>query len=99
MNSANPDCSMKRAPRVAAYRGFIFASLASAGPSLEEFLGDARIAFDDMCDRSPEGEVEIVPVCHRVIQHSNWKFFMENQLNALHPSVTHQSTGVSASKV
>jgi phenylpropionate dioxygenase-like ring-hydroxylating dioxygenase large terminal subunit len=99
MNPANPDCSMKRAARVGIYRGFVFASLAGDGPSLEEFLGDARIAFDDMCDRSPEGEVEIVPVCHRVIQHSNWKFFMENQLDALHPSVTHQSTGASASKV
>ncbi len=99
MNSANPDCSMKRAARVGIYRGFVFASLAGDGPTLEEFLGDARIAFDDMCDRSPEGEVEIVPVCHRVIQHSNWKFFMENQLDALHPSVTHQSTGASASKI
>jgi phenylpropionate dioxygenase-like ring-hydroxylating dioxygenase large terminal subunit len=99
MNSANPDCSMKRAPRVESYRGFVFASLASDGPTLTEFLGDARIAFDDMCDRSPEGEVEVVPVCHRVIQHSNWKFFMENQLDALHPSVTHQSTGAAASKV
>jgi phenylpropionate dioxygenase-like ring-hydroxylating dioxygenase large terminal subunit len=99
MNSANPDCSMKRAARVAIYRGFVFASLSSRGPSLTEFLGDARVAFDDMCDRSPEGEVEIVPVCYRVIQHSNWKFFMENQLDALHPSVTHQSTGAAASKV
>ena len=99
MTAANPDCSMKRAARVDAYRGFVFASLASEGPTLAEFLGDARIAFDDMCDRSPEGEVEVVPVCHRVVQHSNWKFFMENQLDALHPSVTHQSTGVAASKV
>jgi phenylpropionate dioxygenase-like ring-hydroxylating dioxygenase large terminal subunit len=41
----------------------------------------------------------VVPVCHRVVQHSNWKFFMENQLDALHPSVTHQSTGVPARRV
>jgi len=33
------------------------------------------------------------------MQHSNWKFFMENQLDALHPSVTHQSTGISAGRV
>jgi phenylpropionate dioxygenase-like ring-hydroxylating dioxygenase large terminal subunit len=99
MTPANPDCSMKSAARVAAYRGFVFASLANDGPSLEDFLGHAKIAFDDMCDRSPVGEVEVVPVCHRVIQHSNWKFFMENQLDALHPSVTHQSTGVAASRV
>ncbi|MEZ5740532.1 MAG: Rieske 2Fe-2S domain-containing protein [Burkholderiaceae bacterium] len=95
----NPDCSMKAAARVDSYRGFVFASLAADGPSLPEFLGDARIAFDDMCDRSPVGEVEVVPVCHRVIQHSNWKFFMENQLDALHPSVTHQSTGVAAGRI
>jgi phenylpropionate dioxygenase-like ring-hydroxylating dioxygenase large terminal subunit len=99
MNSSNPDCSMKRAARVDTYRGFVFVSLADDGVGLAEFLGDARIAFDDMCDRSPVGEVEVVPVCHRVIQHSNWKFFMENQLDALHPSVTHQSTGVAASRV
>jgi len=95
----NPDCHMKTAARVDAYRGFVFASLSAEGPSLAEFLGEARIAFDDMCDRSPMGEVEVVPVCHRVIQHSNWKFFMENQLDALHPSVTHQSTGVAAGAI
>lgn len=99
MTPDNPDCSMKPAPRVDSYRGFVFASLASEGESLLEFLGDARIAFDDMCDRSPQGEVEAVPVCHRMMQHSNWKFFMENQLDALHPSVTHQSTGVAAARI
>ena len=95
----NPDCSIKAAARVSSYRGFVFASLAAEGPSLLEFLGEARIAFDDMCDRSPQGEVELVPVCHRVMQHSNWKFFMENQLDSLHPSVTHQSTGIAAGRV
>ncbi|HEX3763513.1 MAG TPA: Rieske 2Fe-2S domain-containing protein [Kofleriaceae bacterium] len=95
----NPDCSVKRAPRVDSYRGFVFASLSPTGPSLIDFLGEARVAFDDMCDRSPVGEVEVVPICHRVIQQSNWKFFMENQLDALHPSVTHQSTGVAAGRI
>jgi phenylpropionate dioxygenase-like ring-hydroxylating dioxygenase large terminal subunit len=99
MTKDNPDCGMKRAARVGNYRGFVFASLVDEGPGLNEFLGEAKIAFDDMCDRSPLGEVEVVPICHRVMQHSNWKFFMENQLDALHPSVTHQSTGISAGRV
>jgi len=99
MTRDNPDCGMKRAARVDSYRGFVFASLAADGPTLPEFLGEARVAFDDMCDRSPVGEVEVVPICHRVMQHSNWKFFMENQLDALHPSVTHQSTGIAAGRV
>jgi phenylpropionate dioxygenase-like ring-hydroxylating dioxygenase large terminal subunit len=95
----NPECSMKRAARVESYRGFVFASLANDGPSLKDFLGKSIVAFDDMCDRAPEGEVEIVPNCFRVIQHSNWKIFLENQLDALHPSVTHQSTGRAAHEV
>jgi len=95
----NPDCNIKRAARVESYRGFVFASLAKDGPTLKEFLGPAIVAFDDMCDRAPDGEVEIVPNCFRVIQHSNWKLFMENQLDALHPSVTHQSTGRAAHEV
>mgnify|MGYP006198534003 CR=1 FL=1 len=99
MSRSQGDVSGDRVMSIDAYRGFVFASLSPTGPSLSEFLGEAKIAFDDMCDRSPVGEVEVVPVCHRVVQHSNWKFFMENQLDALHPSVTHQSTGVSARRI
>lgn len=95
----SPELCMKRAARVEAYRGFVFASLAKDGPTLKEFLGEAIVAFDDMCDRAPGGEVEVVPNCFRVIQHSNWKLFMENQIDALHPSVTHQSTGRAAHEV
>ena len=95
----NPDCNMKPAARVESYRGFVFCSLAKDGPTLKEFLGESIVAFDDMCDRAPEGEVEVVPNCFRVIQHSNWKLFMENQIDALHPSVTHQSTGRAAREV
>src|SRR5258706_6418407 len=81
----NPDCSMKKAARVESYRGFVFASLSKDAVSLKEFLGESRIAFDDMCDPAPKGELEVVPNCFRVIQHSNWKIFLENQLDALHP--------------
>jgi len=95
----SPEFNMKPAARVGTYRGFVFASLAEDGPSLLEWLGDAKIAFDDMCNRAPEGAVEVVPNCFRVIQHSNWKIFLENQLDALHPSVTHESTGRAALEV
>ena len=95
----NPDCNLKPAARVESYRGFVFASLSKNGPGLLDFLGYSKIAFDDICDRSPEGEVEVVPNCFRVIQRSNWKIFLENQLDALHPSVTHQSTGRAAHEV
>jgi phenylpropionate dioxygenase-like ring-hydroxylating dioxygenase large terminal subunit len=99
LNRNSPELCMKKAARVENYRGFVFVSLAEKGPSLKDFLGEAIVAFDDMCDRAPEGEVEVVPNCFRVIQHSNWKLFMENQIDALHPSVTHQSTGRAAHEV
>ncbi len=98
-NRDNPDTHMKQAARVENYRGFVFASLVEEGPTLVEFLGPSKIAFDDICDRAPEGEVEVVPNCFRMIQNSNWKIFLENQLDALHPSVTHQSTGRAAREV
>jgi len=76
---------MKRAARGELPRLRV-ASLAADGPSLLEFLGRVEGPFDDICDRSPEGKVEVVPNCFRVIQRSNWKIFLENQLDALHPS-------------
>ncbi len=66
MSPEDPAFSVKPAARVDSYRGFVFASLSAEGPGLLEFLGEAKIAFDDMCDRSPVGEVEVVPICHRV---------------------------------
>lgn len=93
---SDPQFHMTPAPRVASYRGFVFASLSATVPDLETFLGPAKIAFDDMCNRAPEGEVEAVPTCFRVIQKSNWKIFLENQIDALHPSVTHEGAGRAA---
>ena len=92
----SPEAQMKPAERSDSYRGFVFASLSRDGPDLLSWLGDAKLAFDDICDRAPEGEVEVVPNCFRVIQKSNWKIFLENQLDALHPSITHESTGMAA---
>jgi phenylpropionate dioxygenase-like ring-hydroxylating dioxygenase large terminal subunit len=91
-----PECDLKRAPRVASYRGFYFASLAADGPSLEEWLGPARIGLDDIVERAPAGEIELVPTCFRVVQRSNWKFFLENQLDVAHAVVTHEAAGRAA---
>ncbi len=95
----NPDASVKRVARTHNYRGFVFASLTEDGPDFDAAMGPALAAFDDMCDRAPAGEVEVVPNCFRIIQKSNWKIFLENQLDALHPSVTHASAGRAAAIV
>ena len=87
------------AARAASYRGFWFASLAEDGISLEEQLGEAKTGFDQPIDRAPGRETEVVGECFHMVQHSNWKIFLENQLDASHPGVTHESTGIAAQMV
>jgi benzoate/toluate 1,2-dioxygenase subunit alpha len=76
---------------VAVYRGFIFGRLRPTGPDFLEWLGPMRSSFDNMVDRAPEGRVEVAGGVFRYVHHANWKFFLENTLDALHPMVVHQS--------
>ncbi len=95
----DPQFSLKPLPRVDAYRGFVFASLAADGPDLKAFLGPSIEGFDDMCDRAPDGEVEVMGTCARTIQHSNWKFFVENQLDVIHAGIVHLSSYQAAKQI
>ena len=83
---------LKAVPRVAIYRGFVFASLAERGPSLEEFLGAARASFDDLVDRAPDGELEIAGGVFKHVYHGNWKLMLENHLDGAHPAWVHASS-------
>ena len=79
-------------PRVEDYRGFIFASLATDGPSLEEFLGPARASFDDLVDRAPGGELELAGGVFKHAYNGNWKLMLENHLDGAHPAYVHASS-------
>jgi phenylpropionate dioxygenase-like ring-hydroxylating dioxygenase large terminal subunit len=79
-------------PRVSVYRGFIFASLAAQGESLEEFLGAAKASFDDFVDRAPGGELEVAGGAFRHVYHGNWKLMLENHLDGAHPAWVHASS-------
>ena len=92
----SPEFSMKPVARVEIYRGFVFASLSPTGPSLKEFLGGALTSIDNLCDRAPEGEVEVAGGIFRVWQTSNWKIFYENLNDTMHPMVTHESSVTAA---
>lgn len=87
---------LRRVARVASYRGFVFASLAQGGDDLVDFLGGAKAAIDNLCDRSPVGEVEVAGGVFRVWQNSNWKIFYENLHDTMHAAVTHESSVVAA---
>src|SRR5947209_14298275 len=80
------------APRVASYRGFIFASLAAGGESLEEFLGPAKASFDDFVDRAPDGELQVAGGVFKHVYAGNWKLMLENHLDGAHPAWVHASS-------
>lgn len=85
--------SMPKLARVEIYRGFVFASLSETAPDLLDFLGEIKLTIDNMCDRSPEGEVEVTGKnCHRFLHPCNWKFFIENLHDAMHPMCAHAAT-------
>lgn len=92
----HPDFSMRKLARVESYRGFVFASQVAEGPSLTDFLGGVISSIDNLCDRSPVGEVEVAGGVFRVWQNSNWKVFYENLHDTMHAQVTHESSVVAA---
>lgn len=90
---------MKAVGAVKNYRGFIFARLAEAGISFEEFFGDSLSSLDNMVDRSPEGRLEVVGSPLRYLHHCNWKMLVENQTDTCHPMVAHESSAGTAVKL
>jgi benzoate/toluate 1,2-dioxygenase alpha subunit len=95
----NPEANVRKVPRVDSYRGLVFASLASEGPNLVTWLGGAALSIDNLADRSPVGEIEIAGGCFRYVHDSNWKMFVENLNDAMHPMVVHQSSSGTAKRV
>lgn len=83
---------LTRVARVEQYRGFIFASLASSGPTLAEHLGPIASSFDDLLDRAPEGEIEIAGGVFKHAYNGNWKLVLENHLDGIHPNYVHASS-------
>ena len=94
---ADPRLNLFRAPRVAEYRGFVFASLAADGPGLAEFLGGMTDALDNLVDRAPDGEIFQDGGIFRLEYRGNWKLHHENANDTMHPGFVHESS-VSAAR-
>lgn len=88
----NPALGMGRVPRVANYRGFIFASLSEQGSSLEEHLGAAKDSIDELVDRAPDGEVDLSAGVHKYMFRGNWKLQLENTVDMYHVPFSHESS-------
>ncbi len=95
----SPDSNMRRVPRVDSYHGLVFANLAAEGPDLQTWLSGAKASIDNLVERSPEGKIEIAGGCFRYVHDSNWKMFVENLNDAMHPMVVHQSSSGTAKRV
>lgn len=73
------------------YRGFIFVNQDPRGLELATFLGDAKLAFDNMVDRSPDQELIALDASVRYRVRANWKMVVENLNDSLHSMFAHAS--------
>jgi benzoate/toluate 1,2-dioxygenase subunit alpha len=81
---------------MAIHRGFVFARLSREGPSFEEYFGDSLSSIDNLADRSPLGRLEVAGAPLRYMHNSNWKMFVENLNDTMHPMVAHESSAGTA---
>ena len=84
------DHGLMQVPRLATYRGLIFATLSPDAPSLQEWLGPAGPLIDEFVDRSPTGRIELRNR-QRMIYRGNWKLAWDNAGDGLHPTFAHRS--------
>ena len=82
---------------VAVYRDFVFAKINDAGPEFNAYFGDVLAAIDNLADRSPVGRLRIEGGVLRNIIHCNWKMYLENINDTVHPLSVHESATHAAS--
>jgi nitrite reductase/ring-hydroxylating ferredoxin subunit len=78
------------APRVDSYAGFIFASFAPEGPTLEDYLGHARPYLEIVADQGADG-IRLTAGSHRLQYGANWKLQVENTIDNYHFGFVHRS--------
>lgn len=81
------------------YRGFVFARLSQQGVDFRDYFGDSLTSIDNMVDRSPEGRLEVAGGVLRYLHDCNWKMYVENLNDAMHPMVAHESSAGTAKRV
>ena len=81
------------------YRGFVFARLSERGLGFEDYFGESLSSIDNMADRSPDGRLEVAGGVLRYMHDCNWKMFIENLNDTMHPMVAHQSSAGTARDV
>ncbi|SDU73301.1 aromatic ring-hydroxylating oxygenase subunit alpha [Gordonia westfalica] len=86
-------------PRVESYRGFVFGTMNSDAPPVDEWLGHARPWLDYWIDRSPTSEVSVRSAAYRMGFRGNWKLAFDNAGDGYHPAFSHRSLLEMASRM
>jgi phenylpropionate dioxygenase-like ring-hydroxylating dioxygenase large terminal subunit len=81
------------------YRGFVFCRLAESGPGFHQYFGASLTSIDNMVERSPQGRLEVAGGVLRYLHDCNWKMFVENLNDTMHPMVAHESSAGTAKKL
>jgi phenylpropionate dioxygenase-like ring-hydroxylating dioxygenase large terminal subunit len=81
---------------VAVYRDFVFVKLGDAGSGFEDYFGEALRSIDNLVDRSPSGRLRIEGGVLRNVIRCNWKMYLENINDTVHPMSTHESATAAA---
>ena len=76
--------------RLDGYAGLLFVSLKADVPSLDAYLGDAKIFIDLAMEQGPDG-MEFVPGRTNYTFAGNWKLQMDNGMDPYHLTSTHRS--------
>ena len=86
-----------RAPAgVAVHRDFVFVKINPGGPDFASYFGEALASIDNLVDRSPVGRLQIAGGCLRTLIRCNWKTYLENINDTVHPLSTHESATAAA---
>ena len=94
----NPDFALRQLAQVDSIRGFVFATKCQNAPTLRDFLGETALTLENIADRAPQGALQCAGGRLRYRHPCNWKMFVENLNDAMHPMVAHGSVGVAARK-
>ena len=99
LQSSESGAGMEVLRHVAVYRDFVFARLNDVGPDFETYCGPMLRIIDLLVDRSPIGRLQVAGGCLRTVVRCNWKMYVENINDTVHPLSTHESATAAARTV
>jgi phenylpropionate dioxygenase-like ring-hydroxylating dioxygenase large terminal subunit len=99
LSQCESGAGMEALSHVAVYRDFVFARLSDHGPDFETYCGAMLRVIDLLVDRSPSGRLQVAGGCLRTVVRCNWKMYLENINDTVHPLSTHESATSAARSV